>query len=187
MSRMNLPHRRGAENAETSQRGREMTAPSGALSALPPRSLRLRGELSITFLFLFGIFLSGCKSSSSAPHTRNLPQADKVELFKLKKQGDVWTGEIAGQKSVVRDEAERVAQLWRKQSFDSDSSICHNPGYAVKFYNRDKLLVYATLCWDCDNIEFLTPKLEKYVGFDGRGTKGQELLQYLKNTFADGG
>lgn len=184
---MNLPHCGGAENAGTSHRGREMTAPSDALSALPPRSPRLRGALSITFLLLFGIFLSGCKSSSSAPHTRNLPQVDKVELFKLKKQGDVWTGEIAGQKSVVRDEAERVAQLWRKQSFVSDPPICHNPGYAVKFYNRDKLLVYATLCWDCDNIEFLTPKLEKHVGFDGRGTKGQELLQYLKNTFSDGG
>jgi len=184
---MNLPHRGDAENAGTSQRGREMTALSGALSALPPRSPRLRGASSITFLLLFGISLSGCKSSPAAQLTRNLPQVDKVELFKLKKQGDVWTGEITGQKSVVRNEAERVAQLWREQSFVSEYPICHNPGYAVKFYNRDKLLVYATLCWDCDNIEFLTPKLEKYVGFDGRGTKGQELLKYLNNTFADGG
>jgi hypothetical protein len=46
------------------------------------------------------------------------------------------------------------------------------------------LLVYATLCWEGDNIEFLTPKLEKYVGFDGRGIKGQELLKFLEKTLA---
>jgi hypothetical protein len=184
---MNLPYRRGAENAEEARRWRQNALSSLFLYAKSQRFQRLSGALSITFLLLFGIFLSGCKSSSSAPHTRNLPQVDKVELLKLKKQGDAWTGEIAGRKSVVRDEAERVAQLWRKQTFVSDSPICHTPGYAVKFYNRDKLLVYATLCWDCNNIEFLTPKLEKYVGFDGRGAKGQELLKYLQNTFADGG
>ena len=78
-----------------------------------------------------------------------------------------------------------MAQLWRKQSFVSDSPICHNPGYAIKFYDRDKLLVYATLCWECNNIEFLTPKLEKYVGFDGGGIKGQELLKYLEARLAD--
>jgi hypothetical protein len=136
-------------------------------------------------LLSFGIFFSGCGALSSASQTRNLPQVDKVELFKLKKQGDIWTGEFSAQKTVVRNEAEMVAELWRKQSFDSDDAICHNPGYAIKFYNRDKLLVYATLCWDCDNIEFLTPKLEKRVGFDGGGIK-QELLKYFENTLANG-
>jgi hypothetical protein len=133
-------------------------------------------------LLSFGIFFSGCVP---AAQTRNLPQVDKVELFKLKKRGDIWTGEFTAQKTVVQNEAEKVAQLWRKQSFDSDDVICHNPGYAIKFYNRDKLLVYATLCWGCDNIEFLTPKLEKRVGFDAEGIKGQELLKYIEATLAD--
>lgn len=124
-------------------------------------------------------------AQTQAPHTHNLPEVDKVELFKLKKRGDLWTGEFTAQKTVVQNEAEKVAQLWRKQYFDPVSPICHNPGYAIKFYNQDKLLVYATLCWECDNIEFLTPKLEKRVGFDGGGIKGQELLRYLEATLAD--
>jgi hypothetical protein len=137
-------------------------------------------------LLSFGISFSGYGQISSAQYTRNLPQVDKVELFKLKKRGDVWTGEFTAEKTVLRSEAEKLAQLWRKQSFVSVSPSCHNPGYAIKFYNQDKMLVYATLCWDCDNIEVLTPKLEKYVGFRGRGIKGQELLKYLENTLAEG-
>ncbi len=50
-------------------------------------------------------------------------------------------------------------------------------------YTRN--LPHADLCWECDNIEFLTPKLGKYVGFDGRGIKGQELLKYIEATLAD--
>ena len=112
-----------------------------------PHSIRWRAAGWASILS-FGISFSGCAQLSSAPQTRNLPQVDKVELFKLKKRGDVWTGEFTAQKTVVRNEAEKVAQLWRKQSFVSDSPICHNPGYAIKFYDRDKLLVYATLCWE---------------------------------------
>jgi hypothetical protein len=145
-----------------------------------------RFDFILASLLSFGISFSGYGQSSSARLTHNLAPVDKVELFKLKKRGDVWTGEFVAEKTVEGKEAEKAAQLWRKQSFVSYSPSCHNPGYAIKFYNRDKLLVYATLCWDCDNIEFLTPKLEKRVGFKGRGIKGREFLKYLENTLADG-
>ena len=101
-----------------------------------------------------------------------LPRIDKAELFKLKKHGDLWHGEIERETSLVGIEAQDVARLWRAQSFSSDSPICHNPGYAIKFYVGDVQIVYATLCWECDNIEFLTPQLDKYVGFDAQGVKG---------------
>lgn len=110
-----------------------------------------------------------------------LPQIDKAELFQLKKHGDLWNGEFERETSLVGDEAQDVARLWRAQSFSSDSPICHNPGYAIKFYDRDVQVVYATLCWECDNIELLKPQLDKYVGFDAQGAKGQELLKYLKD------
>lgn len=83
--------------------------------------------------------------------------------------------------TLIGNEAQDVARLWRAQSFSSDSAICHNPGYAIKFYDRDVQILYATLWWECDNIEFLTPQLDKYVGFDAQGAKGQELLKYLKD------
>jgi len=138
-------------------------------------------KVALACLILLSVLLPGCNSSASSPNTTRLPRIDKAELFKLKKHGDLWNGEIDREVSLVGDEAQDVARLWRAQSYSSDSPICHNPGYAIKFYDGDVQLVYATLCWECDNIEFLTPQLNKYVGFDAQGVKGQELLTYLKD------
>ena len=138
-------------------------------------------KVPLACLVLLSVLLPGCNSSASSPNTTRLPRIDKAELFKLKKHGDLWNGEIDREVSLVGDEAQDVARFWRAQSYSSDSPICHNPGYAIKFYDRDMQIVYATLCWECDNIEFLMPQLDKYVGFDAQGSKGQELLEYLKD------
>jgi len=129
-------------------------------------------RVALAFLVLLSVCLPGCNSSPSSPSMTGLPRIDKAELFKLKKHGDLWHGEIERETSLVGIEAQDVARLWRAQSFSSDSPICHNPGYAIKFYVGDVQIVYATLCWECDNIEFLTPQLDKYVGFDAQGVKG---------------
>jgi hypothetical protein len=133
---------------------------------------------------IFSALFSGCHLLPSTPCTSGLPQVDKVELFQLEKKGDLWTGKYTAQKTLIGPATELVAQLWRNQSFADDSPICHNPGYEIKFYRQNKLLVDATLCWDCDNLEFLTPKLNDFVGFDGKGRQGQELLNYLENTLS---
>jgi len=138
-------------------------------------------KVLLACLVLLSVSLPGCKRSASSPNTTGLPRIDKAELFKLTKHGDLWNGEIERETILVENEAQDVARLWRAQSFSTDSPICHNPGYAIKFYDRDLQIVYATLCWECDNIEFLTPQLDKYVGFDAQGSKGQELLKYLKD------
>lgn len=143
---------------------------------------RLRQQL-IVILILSTLFLS-CRALSSVPYLGGLPEIDKVELFKLEKNGDLWTGKFTAQKALNGAAAKQVAQLWRTQSYSGNDVICHNPGYAIKFYQQEKLLVYATLCWDCDNIEFITPKEEQYVAFDGKGKQGQALLQYLEKTLA---
>jgi hypothetical protein len=119
-------------------------------------------------------------SGPAARHLGGLPRIDKVELLKLEKKGDLWTGEISAQRNVFGDEAGAIASLWRQQSFRSESPMCHFPAYAVKFYVDSELHCYATLCWECDNIEFLTPKTENYVGFDSKGEKGQQLLQIFE-------
>ena len=149
--------------------------------------MRLKNQIALRLILLsFVATFSSCHFLPSTPYTGGLPQVDKVELFKLELRGDLWTGKFDAQKTLMGDETYTIAALWRNQSFNNDSPICHNPGYAIKFYAKDKLLVYATLCWDCDNIEFLTPKLENYISFEGSGTKGQELLKYLKNMIPEG-
>jgi hypothetical protein len=117
--------------------------------------------------------------------TRDLPTVDKIELLKLEKKGDLWTGNIEATKFIEANEAQKFAKLWRQQNYHSMSASCHLPAYAVKFYSKGKLLAYATLCWDCNNINFEEPNLGNTQGFDGDSRKGQKLLQVFKTAFSE--
>ena len=119
------------------------------------------------------------------PFTRNLPAIDKVELLKLKTEGDLWRGEIEANKILEGAEAQNLASLWREQTYTPYMAACHNPAYGIKLFSGEKLLVYATLCWDCNNIGFITPKISGTQSFDGRGKKGQQLLQIFRAAFPE--
>jgi hypothetical protein len=124
-------------------------------------------------------------NAEARPYTRDMPAVEKVELLKLKKRGDLWDGETEASKVVGGAEAQEIAALWRSQTYLPHSAVCHNPGYAIKFYSGGRLLVYASLCWECDNIGFLTPALGKTQGFGGRDKKGRQLLQVFKAAFPE--
>jgi len=124
-------------------------------------------------------------NKEARPYTRDLQPIDKVELLKLKKAGDLWNGEIASTETVDGIEAQKIATLWRTQTYRPFSSICHFPAYALKFYANDRLIVYATLCWDCDNIGFETPHLNATQGFGGKDKKGQALLNVFRAAFPE--
>jgi len=117
--------------------------------------------------------------------TRELPSIDKIELFELERVGDLWTGEIRASKTIEGSEAQQIASLWRSQVYLADPAICHNPAYAIKFLSRQKLIAYASLCWDCDNIEFLEPRLSRYQGFAGKHESGQRLLGVFTSAFPE--
>jgi hypothetical protein len=67
------------------------------------------------------------------PYTRNLPRIDKIELLKLKLKDDRWNGEIVASKVLKGAPAQKVASLWRRQTYTSSLSACHDPAYAIKF------------------------------------------------------
>lgn len=90
-------------------------------------------------------------------------------------------------KIVEGDEAQRIASLWRTQQYRPYTASCHLPAYAIKFYSEGKVLVYASLCWECDNIDFISPELKRTQGFDGRGKKGQQLLEVFTKAFTKAG
>lgn len=122
-------------------------------------------------------------SADARPFTRNLPSIDRVELMELDKVGDLWTGVIKASKMIEGNEAQQVASLWRTQLYLPDSPICHNPAYAIKFFARDNPVAYASLCWECDNIEFLDPKVKGYQGFAGKSDSGQRLFDVFTGAF----
>jgi hypothetical protein len=124
-------------------------------------------------------------NAEARPFTQNLPSVDRLELMALERVGDLWTGEIKASKIIEGNEAQKVASLWRNQLYLPDSPICHNPAYAIRFFSREKLIAYASLCWDCDNIEFLDPRVKGYQGFAGKSDTGQRLLDEFTNAFPE--
>lgn len=117
------------------------------------------------------------------PYTRRLPPVNKVELLKLKLDGDQWNGDILDSRVLTGAAARKIAALWRKQTYTSGLAACHNPAYSIKFYSRGKLLAYASVCWSCNNILMLTPKLTRTQSFRGFDSRGEQLSEIFDSAF----
>ena len=117
------------------------------------------------------------------PYTRNLPAIDKIELLKLKLKDDRWDGEIAASKVLKGAEAQKVASLWRRQTYTSSLAACHEPAYAIKFYSRKRLIAYASVCWSCNSIFFITPNLHRNQSFAGGNKRGEQLSEIFRLAF----
>jgi hypothetical protein len=117
------------------------------------------------------------------PYTRNLPAIDKIELLKLKLKDDHWDGEIAASKVLQRTEVKKVASLWRRQTYTSSLAACHEPAYAIKFYSRERLIAYASVCWSCNSIYFITPDLRRTQSFAGGDKRGEQLSEIFRLAF----
>jgi hypothetical protein len=118
------------------------------------------------------------------PYTRNLPAIDRIELLKLKLKDDRWDGAIEASRVLKRAEAQKVASLWRRQTYTSSLSACHEPAYAIKFYSRKKLIAYASICWGCNSIFFITPNLQRTQSFAGGNKRGEKLSEIFRLAFA---
>ncbi|MDX6405589.1 MAG: hypothetical protein QOH70_3044 [Blastocatellia bacterium] len=117
------------------------------------------------------------------PYTRNLPVVDKIELLKLKLKDDHWDGEIAASKVLQRAKIKKVASLWRRQTYTSSLAACHEPAYAIKFYSGKRLVAYASVCWSCNSIFFITPNLHRTQSFAGGDKRGEQLSEIFRLAF----
>ena len=115
------------------------------------------------------------------PYTRRLPRIDKIELQKLK-ANEIWIGSIEATKTIDGTEAQTIASLWRSLTYTSFTADCHQPAYGIKFYRKDKLILYASLCWQCDNVRFIEPKLGEQ-GFAENSRSVKQLLQVFTKAF----
>ena len=116
-------------------------------------------------------------------YTRNLPRIDKIELLKLELKDDRWDGKVTASKVLQGVEAQRVASLWRRQTYTANLSACHEPAYAIKFYHREKLIAYASVCWSCNSIFFITPDLHRTQSFAGGDKRGEQLSEIFRLAF----
>ena len=88
---------------------------------------------------------------------------------------------IYRQETIRGDVAQRFADLWRRQDFITEGkTLCHEPGYAIRFYFGPWKRLEVTVCWQCDNIAFPLVGTEDLISFDAHGTNGLALLSSLK-------
>ena len=119
------------------------------------------------------------------PYTRHLPTVDKLELLKLQLKDERWDGEIAATKVLQGAEAQKIAALWRRQTYTGSQAACHEPAYAIKFYSRRKLIAYATICWSCNNMYFIKPNLHRTQSFLGGNKQGEQLSEIFRLAFTE--
>jgi hypothetical protein len=118
------------------------------------------------------------------PYTRDLPAIDKIELFKLEeKEGERSGSKIVDTRVLMGAKAQKIASLWRHQTYTASDSACHEPGYAIKFYSRGKLIAHVSVCWSCNNMYFITPDFHRTQNFAGYNKKGEELSEVFRLAF----
>jgi len=120
--------------------------------------------------------------SKFAGFTTKLPPIDKIELQEVE-ASELWIKRVLATKTIEGREAQSLASLWRSQKYGGMGDACHNPGYAIKFYSQGKPIAYASLCWECKNIEFVEPDLNDSLGFAANSARGRQLLAVFKKAF----
>jgi hypothetical protein len=118
-------------------------------------------------------------------YTRNLPAIDRIELLKLELRDNRWEGGVAASKILEGADAQKVASLWRRQTYTAALAACHEPAYAIKFYSHTKLIAYASVCWSCNSIYFINPDLHRTQSFAGGDKRGEQLSEIFRLAFTE--
>jgi hypothetical protein len=121
----------------------------------------------------------------TARYLRRLPAVNKIELVKFKHHVDAQERQVERSIFIEGAVARRIAALWRTQPYGPDMSACHFPAYGVRFYSKTRPIVYATVCWACNNILFFDPDFKGGLHFDGDYKNGQQLLEIFKGAFSE--
>jgi len=116
-------------------------------------------------------------------HTPVLRNIDKVELMSVySRMGDIER--VDATRLVQGRDAQAILRVWRKQRFLGYSpAMCHQPPYAIKFYSKDKVVLFATVCWACRNVTFIVPKMKHWVEFQFDSKAAKMLREIFQKAF----
>jgi hypothetical protein len=118
-------------------------------------------------------------SKEARPFTTHLPPVDKIEILRV--SGIEGIEKIINTKTLDEADVQKLATLWRTQQYATYySAACHEPAYSIKFYAKEKLLTYVSICWGCQNIYSQLKEQNFSAGFNARGAKGKALFQFLQ-------
>jgi hypothetical protein len=117
-----------------------------------------------------------------------LPDVDAVEVVDLR--GVAPTEAVATlqrARGAVRLEgaaAAEIAKLWRGLP-PGEMMRCHIPGFGLRFWRGDQVVVLASLCWKCNNARGLVDDVSIGFSFDGDSQAARTLLRRCKAAVGD--
>ncbi|MGH9763303.1 MAG: hypothetical protein ACREDR_15075 [Blastocatellia bacterium] len=121
--------------------------------------------------------------NTRAFHAPVLTRVDRVELLSIdSRMGEIQ--KVNETKSIDGNTAQPIADVWRAQKLTGwSAAACHEPPFAIKFYSKGKVVLFATICWACSNITFIVPNRRHWVAFQARSLEGQRLKDIFINAF----
>ena len=110
-----------------------------------------------------------------------LPDIDAVDVLDLGGNFPSMSGDLIISSRIVTVEgelAQQVAHLWR-QLTPGMSARCHMPPFGLRFYVKEKLVLQASMCWECDNMYLWERSSNFLYGLDLGQPSAKELFSLL--------
>jgi hypothetical protein len=110
---------------------------------------------------------------------------DAVDVLELQGEMPGMSGNLIISSRIIKVEgelAQQVASLWRKLK-PGESARCHMPPFGLRFYFKEKLILQASICWECDNMYIWQGdnRLKSLYGVNLGQSSGKKMFHLLEN------
>jgi hypothetical protein len=112
-----------------------------------------------------------------------LVDIDALDVLDLGGEFPKMSGNLIMSSRIIKVEgelAQQVASLWR-QLKPGESARCHIPPFGLRFYFKEKLILQASICWQCDNMYIWQENNRSLYGVNLGQPSANEMLRLLKN------
>jgi hypothetical protein len=113
----------------------------------------------------------------------SLKNINKIELMNVEsRMGNIE--KVDETKIIEGKETQQILNVWREQKYGGGSAAaCHQPPYAIKFYSKNKIVLFVTVCWSCHNLTFIVPEVKHWVDFESDTQAAKKLKATFEKAF----
>ncbi len=116
---------------------------------------------------------------------------DSIDLLRIVEDdsGDFQTGEhwrfrVTSRTRLENKEKEDVFRLWNSLP-DGETARCHIPKFGLRLNYKDRESVYASICWECNNLYLRKDKEFVFCQFDAKDKNSLILLDTFKEKLGE--
>jgi tetratricopeptide (TPR) repeat protein len=143
---------------------------------------------AILFLIVPAVAAGWRIPANLRPVTIRLPKVDRVTLYKIKPRGEQDprpSGEYEAERTTTGKDAETIAGLWRELGFGPNPSKCHIPRHEIRFFQGNRVVATAAVCFECENLTFPAIKDSETLGFDLKSPRGTLFRKVFDGAFEE--